>query len=59
MDDIDQTATCEHCGADIEHVEGIPGDENMTPYWRHPRGTVLSRPHPAMPDPATVTQVQR
>lgn len=54
-DDIDLTAQCKTCGADIEHYAGIPGSEFMTPYWRHLRPT--DPPHAAEPDPATVRKV--
>ena len=58
-DDIDMTATCKHCSADIEHYAGIPGSEYMTPFWRHLWASVASRPHPAVPDPTTIKQVSR
>jgi len=58
-DDIDQTAQCQICGADIEHYAGIPGSEFMTPFWRHINVLDVSKPHPAIPDPASVRQVQQ
>jgi hypothetical protein len=58
-DDIDKTASCRICRGDIEHYEGVPGSEFMTPFWRHIDASAVSRPHPAVPDPATVREVSR
>jgi hypothetical protein len=55
-DDIDQTAQCKTCSGDVEHYAGIPGSEWMTPFWRHINAADVSRPHPAIPDPATVRE---
>lgn len=57
-DDIDKTAKCVICGHDIEHYEGEPGSEFMTPFWRHV-DVIGHRPHPAVPDPDTIREVER
>lgn len=57
-DDINKTASCELCHGDIEHYAGIPGSEFMTPFWRHLNASAVSKPHPAVPDPATIRDTE-
>lgn len=61
MSDIDQTAQCVHCRYAIEHFAGEPGNEFMTPFWRHVDSSG-NRAHGADPDPDTIrdaTEVSR